>query len=117
MSYEVEDDQLKLGVWINDKLYMDTYFYLKEFQTSNGIKTYENYLYGRLGIFPHWSKEEGNSWMTIASWEKPEKIRGSIQSGPFVGDKQNSLLYIGMALTAVIIGCVVTIKTTEKKRR
>ena len=87
---------LQLGIWFNDKLYDNKYFYVED---------YENYLGGLLGIY---TEKEG-SFVTIRSTEglALKYAPGSKdESVPYVGDDTNYMAYValmGMAIVGVVL--------------
>lgn len=48
LSFQVANNKLKLGVWINDTLYNNKYF------TLSGEANYAKYLYGNIAVYPQW---------------------------------------------------------------
>lgn len=81
---------LQLGIWFNDKLYDNKYFY---------IENYERYLGGMMGIY---TAKEGSS-ITIRSTEglALKYAPGSKDAAaPYVGDKTNYMMYLIMMCAA-----------------
>lgn len=82
---------LQLGIWFNDKLYDNKYFY---------IENYERYLGGLLGIY---TAKEGSS-ITIRSTEglALKYAPGSkIAEVPYVGDETNYMMYFVLMCVAI----------------
>ena len=82
---------LQLGIWFNDRLYDNKYFY---------IENYERYLGGLLGIY---TEKEG-AFVTIRSTEglALKYAPGSKDNViPYVGDDTNYMMYFVLACVAI----------------
>ena len=88
LSYEVVDqngdgaeDALKLGVWINNKLYANEYYYIttyKHLESKYGTRDYKDFLTGYMGIFP----STKSATLTIGS-DAIEKLDASMPTITF----------------------------------
>ena len=93
LSYQVVGDELKFGIWINDKLYNNEYFYIQD---------YEKYLGPCLGIYT----AHDDSYVTVVSDTKLENpARGSRRPNPPTGDSADVGKY------AVILVCSICVLT------
>ena len=70
LSYQVDNDALKLGVWVNGKLYDNKYIYVSE--------NYTDYFTGRLAVYP---ESEGASLKLIS--EKTEVLNKYLEKISF----------------------------------
>ena len=86
-----KEDTLKLGLWFNDRLYNDEYFYVTD---------YANYLSHYIGIYTPY---EG-SYLTIESdVVVPNPAKGSRSlSTPPTGDAAEWILYASLATVALV---------------
>ena len=98
------NDTLKLGVWINHKLYDNTYIQVSTYENAkHGTRDYKDFLSGMIYIFPR--SEE--SWLDIESQIDPlaNPALGSVRSkSPYTGEQTNWAVYVCMmALSGVAI--------------
>jgi len=106
LSYQLVDtdndgkkDVLKLGVWFNNKLYNNQYFY---------IKNHEKYMGPYIGLY---TALEDSSITVVSDLAVDNPAMGSRRApSPNTGDGSDAVLYIGLVVVAVVAIIVVSKK-------
>lgn len=112
LSYQLVDndgdgknDTLKLGIWINDRLYNDEYLYIQD---------YKNCIGPYMAIHTPY---EGSA-MTISSdiiVASPARGSRSLSSPP-TGDALNGVVYVFISMLAVAVIILICVKSKRERR-